>query len=51
MNQAISSILGQKISSHGNLRIRKFPVIRKYLWVRNFPVVRKVVHGILRIRK
>ena len=30
-----------KKSSHGNLRIRKFPVVRKYLRIRNFPVVRK----------
>ena len=34
-----------KKSCHGNLRIRKFPVIRKYLRIRNFPVVRKVIYG------
>ena len=45
MNQAISSILSQKKSSHGNLRIRKFPVVRKYLQIRNFPVVRKKIYG------
>ena len=32
-------------SSHGNLRIRKFPFIRKYLRIRNFPVVRKKSYG------
>ena len=45
MNQAILSILSQKKSSHGNLRIRKFPVVRKYLRIRNFPVVRKKIYG------
>ena len=40
-----------KKSCHGNLRIHKFPVIRKYLRIRNFPVVHKVGHGNLRIRK
>ena len=45
MNQAILSILSQKKSSHGNLRIRKFPVVRKYLRIRNFPVVRKKSYG------
>ena len=45
MNQAILSILSQKKSSHGNLRIRKFPFVRKYLRIRNFPVVRKKIYG------
>ena len=45
MNQAILSILSQKKSSHGNLRIHKFPVVRKYLRIRNFPVVRKKIYG------
>ena len=45
MNQAILSILSQKKSSHGNLRIRMFPVVRKYLRIRNFPVVRKKIYG------
>ena len=45
MNQAILSILSQKKSSHGNLRIRKFPVVRKYLRIRNFPLVHKVIYG------
>ena len=40
-----------KKSCHGNLRIRMFPVVHKYLMIRNFPVVRKVGHGNLRIRK
>ena len=34
-----------KKSCHGNLWIRKFPVIRKYLQIRNFPVVRKKIYG------
>ena len=38
------SILSQKKSSHGNLRIHKFPVVRKYLWIRNFPVVHKKIY-------
>ena len=37
--------MSQKKSSHGNLRIRKFPVVRKYLRIRNFPVVRKKIYG------
>ena len=37
--------MSQKKSSHGNLQIRKFPVIRKYLQIRNFPVVRKKIYG------
>ena len=45
MNQAILSILSQKKSSHGNLQICKFPVVRKYLQIRNFPVVRKIIYG------
>ena len=45
MNQAILSILSQNKSSHGNLRIRRFPVVRKYLRIRNFPVVRKKIYG------
>ena len=45
MNQAILSILKQKKSSHGNLRIRKFPVVRKYLRICNFLVVRKKIYG------
>ena len=45
MNWAILSILSQKKSSHGNLQIRKFPVVRKYLRIRNFPVVRKKIYG------
>ena len=31
--------------AHGNLWIRKFPVVRKYLRIRNFPVVRKKSYG------
>ena len=34
-----------KKSSHGNLQIHKFPVVRKYLRIRNFPVVRKKIYG------
>ena len=34
-----------KKSSHGNLQIRKFPVVCKYLQIRNFPVVRKFTYG------
>ena len=37
--------MSQKKSSHGNLRIRKFPVVRKYLRIHNFPVVRKKSYG------
>ena len=37
-------VLRIKKSSHGNLWIYKFPVIRKYLRIRNFPVVRKVIY-------
>ena len=34
-----------------HLRIRKFPVIWKYLQIRNSPVIRKFGHGNLRIHK